>query len=107
MKLTILIIFAVVCWVQAVNWQYGDDEQVKWSWNCDFRNGQDITSVKAKAEKYGYHCRQTFNCFKFAWTDYEGGTCWLKKSGDLVETNSGIGGENLKPWVCCILGNHG
>ena len=35
----------------------------------------------------GSTCRKTSGCTHFTWTDFEGGTCWMKK-GSISKTNA-------------------
>lgn len=93
MKFTVLIFLASVWSVQAINWQPGDAGRIRWSWNCDYKGG-DIANSRAKGEECGTLCLDHSSCYRFAWTDYEGGTCWLKSlAGELTESGSGICGE--------------
>ncbi len=48
-----------------------------WALNCDFP-GNDVTSVKTPSELCSEKCQQNPICTHYAWTRYDGGTCWLK-----------------------------
>ena len=54
------------------------DWQGNWAQNCDFY-GNDISSVKVSSELCGQRCSETQGCTHFAWSSYNGGTCWMKK----------------------------
>lgn len=88
MKFVILLVFAVVWSVQAIDWQEGDGGAVRWSHNCDIRGG-DIGNEKGKAEDCGSMCLNHDGCKKFAWTDWEGGSCWFKNDGEPFDSNNG------------------
>jgi len=59
--------------VGTVNWNGNN-----WAMNCDF-TGYDLWNVKAAASACGGICLTTTGCTHYAWTSYNGGTCWLKK----------------------------
>ena len=61
-----------------ITWKDGDG--AKWAFSCDFTGG-DIGSEKTNGENCGAACKRKSGCTRFCWTDYEGGTCWLK-TGD-------------------------
>lgn len=42
--------------------------------------GNDIGNVRAPAEACCYTCRFTTGCMAYTWTNYQGGTCWLKST---------------------------
>ena len=82
--------------VEAIQWQNSESDQIRWSANCDF-NGVDIGSQKGKGEDCGGACLSRQDCTRFTWTDYEGGTCWLKGgSGQAFDSqNNGVCGEKV------------
>ncbi len=56
---------------------------------CDIEQGfdiqgQDLTNVKAPVDMCYDHCRTTPKCLAWSWTDYSGGTCWLKSGADII-----------------------
>ena len=58
-----------------IKWQTADDSV--WANACDFPDG-DFESAKVEAKDCGLTCFSNPRCTHFAWTDYEGGTCWMK-----------------------------
>lgn len=50
-----------------------------WAIGCDFK-GNDLTNAASRAEDCGPLCAATSECTHFTWTDYNGGTCWMKKN---------------------------
>lgn len=50
---------------------------VKWSFGCDW-HGHELKNVPSSGELCGPLCEQTSDCSHFTWTNYNGGTCWLK-----------------------------
>ncbi len=61
-----------------INWQASNDG-VNWASACDFTNN-DLSSAKVPGAKCGETCIITNGCTHFTWTDFEGGTCWMKKN---------------------------
>ncbi|KAJ3241937.1 hypothetical protein HDU78_001644 [Chytriomyces hyalinus] len=58
----------------------------QWAQNCDFKNG-DITSVQAEASSCTWRCKAISGCTHFAWTNANGGTCWMK-TGSVTNSNA-------------------
>ena len=58
---------------------------------CDW-NGNDFSNLKTGGEDCGPLCERTPECSHFTWTDYNGGTCWMKKGkvkkSDAITSNS-------------------
>lgn len=52
---------------------------VAWSFACDFE-GNDFENVRSSGELCGPRCLQKRLCTHFTWTQYNGGTCWLKRN---------------------------
>ncbi|CAF1103904.1 unnamed protein product [Rotaria sordida] len=48
-----------------------------WAMSCDFP-GSDLSNVKIAPEFCGGKCAQTQQCTHYTWTQYSGGTCWMK-----------------------------
>jgi hypothetical protein len=48
-----------------------------WAFSCDFYNN-DLTNVQVSGANCGGTCAQTSGCTHFTWTQYNGGTCWMK-----------------------------
>lgn len=87
--------------VYCINWHYESDGVI-WSLSCDFNNN-DLGSARVPGEKCGETCAKTNGCTHFTWTDYNGGTCWMKKN--LVSLNNAIP-TNIPNMVCGILGSN-
>ncbi|CAF1050459.1 unnamed protein product [Rotaria sordida] len=58
---------------RAINWN-GQN----WAMACDFNNN-DLSSVQTKPELCGPQCAATAGCTHFTWSNWNGGTCWMKK----------------------------
>ena len=71
-----LVVLAVILSV-ANGIQWNDGDGAKWASQCDF-NGSDIGSTTGGGETCGNACKAKSGCTRFAWTNYNGGTCWLK-----------------------------
>ncbi|KAJ6650056.1 Limulus clotting factor C, partial [Pseudolycoriella hygida] len=48
-----------------------------WAFGCDFHEN-DIINVKGSSKECHENCLATVGCTHFSWTDFDGGTCWLK-----------------------------
>ncbi|CAF0857622.1 unnamed protein product [Rotaria sordida] len=61
-----------------------------WAMSCDFR-GNDLSNVLIAANICGGKCADTQRCTHFTWTQYNGGTCWMKSGAvsksDAVSTS--------------------
>lgn len=42
-------------------------------------------------------CLSTLGCRAYSWTNYNGGTCWLKSGADKFERNAGVTSTDLYP----------
>ena len=62
-----------------------------WALACDFRNN-DLSNAQTRGEDCGSKCQSTPRCTHFTWTNFNGGTCWMKKGAisksDAVFTNN-------------------
>ncbi|CAF3697790.1 unnamed protein product [Adineta steineri] len=58
-----------------------------WAFGCDFP-GNNITSMKTRAEDCSSKCTSIAKCSHFAWHSTESGTCWLKQG--LISKNQAI-----------------
>jgi hypothetical protein len=58
--------------VSAINWQTGN-----WAMSCDFK-GNDLSNQNSRGEDCGGICSKTAGCTHFTWSNYNGGTCWMK-----------------------------
>ncbi|KAJ3132635.1 hypothetical protein HK100_005150 [Physocladia obscura] len=63
----------------SITFQVGNNGAVEWASNCDWTGG-DIGNVLTTGALCGSACISDSGCSKFTWTDYNGGTCWLKDS---------------------------
>jgi hypothetical protein len=61
----------------SLNWRTESDG-VTSAKGCDFK-GTHLSRVNINSEGCGKTCLQTNECTHFAWTNYEGGKCMLKK----------------------------
>lgn len=76
-----LLAAATVLVPTASAFQVGSQGRVMWDNNCDFY-GQDTYSVRAGGESCGDLCNNDGSCTHWTWTNYNGGTCWLKSGGN-------------------------
>ena len=83
MKLIIIISLILGLQTQAifgqVDWRVGEGG-VSWAFACDFDN-HDMGSSQVPGEQCGGKCMSTNGCTHFSWTNYLGGTCWMKTGG--------------------------
>ncbi|KAJ3112519.1 hypothetical protein HK100_002303 [Physocladia obscura] len=72
-----------------ITFQNGNNGAVQWASACDWLGG-DIANVAAPASVCGSACLNQIGCTRFSWTNYNGGTCWLKNdaSGAAIYSNS-------------------
>ena len=73
-----------------VNWQTGAGG-VQWAFACDFDN-HDMGSARVPGEQCGEKCIGTSGCSHFAWTNYLGGTCWMK-TGNVQKSDAKFNGN--------------
>ncbi|KAJ6643403.1 Glucan endo-1,3-beta-glucosidase [Pseudolycoriella hygida] len=71
----IAIILTTTSLINGIDWKGNN-----WAQWCDFV-GNDLTNALTKAEDCGGRCSSTPGCTHFTWTNYKGGTCWMKKNG--------------------------
>ena len=90
LSLLILTLIIQVAFGQ-INWQAGAGG-VQWAFACDFVNN-DMGSAKVPGEQCGGKCMSTNGCTHFAWTNYQGGTCWMK-SGAVQYIDAVFNGNN-------------
>ena len=57
------------------NWRISSD--ARWKFDCDF-DGKDLSHVRVRGEECSGQCGATNRCTHFAWTTWNGGTCWMK-----------------------------
>ena len=65
------LIVAVLVSAQGIVWNGN------WANACDFRHG-DLSNARTTAEQCRSKCESTSGCTHFTWTNFEGGTCWMK-----------------------------
>ncbi|KAH7469026.1 uncharacterized protein KRP23_10466 [Phytophthora ramorum] len=58
--------------------QLGSGGRVMWENNCDF-TGNDYRSLRGIPAMCGDVCADDSTCTHWSWTNYNSGTCWLKK----------------------------
>ncbi|RNA02694.1 SCP-like extracellular [Brachionus plicatilis] len=93
-----------------VKWDYDTKVKFNWAMDCDWKDNN-LTNKITAPELCGSECAQTPRCTHFTWSDYLGGTCWMKQ-GFVTKTNviskpnsnfvcgfifSSKGKSNLKP----------
>ena len=83
----------------AFNWQSGDNGQVQWSSDCDFK-GNDIGQKSGSGNQCGGFCLGNSQCTHFT---YFNGVCYLKRFTSPA-TASNLGGA-VCGWV--TGGNNG
>ena len=59
-----------------ISWNNGPDGP--WSMGCDFY-GNDLSNVRSTGEACSSQCRSKTGCTHYSWTNYNGGTCWMKQ----------------------------
>lgn len=90
----LIFLLSVVHINAQINWQNGD-----WAMGCDFK-GNDLTKALTKGDMCSTKCRQTAGCTHYTWTNFEGGTCWMKK-GSVTKSNAVYTGNSNM--VCGIV----
>ncbi|XP_037046948.1 uncharacterized protein LOC119081817 [Bradysia coprophila] len=68
---------------------------------CDFA-GNDLSNALTKGEDCGGRCASTQDCTHFTWTNYNSGTCWMKKNA--VSKSDAIVSSDTSA-VCGIMEN--
>jgi hypothetical protein len=73
----------MVCGVNpnVINWNGNN-----WAFACDFVN-HDLSNSSKIASQCGPLCDSTVSCTHFTWTNYNGGTCFLK-SGRILKSDA-------------------
>ena len=88
----------LVCGVMAVNWNGNN-----WANACDFRGG-DFANAQVGSNDCGAKCVDTSGCTNFAWTSYNGGTCWMKNSGASKDAAVYTGDQSM---ICGVVSGGG
>ncbi|CAF3374963.1 unnamed protein product [Rotaria sp. Silwood2] len=70
-----------------------------WAFSCDFP-GNDFKDVQISGDKCNAECSKTSSCTHFAWAQWQGGTCWLKKG--LISKREAIKTDNPTD-ICGVL----
>jgi len=95
--LAILLITTTV-FTTAIDWNGNN-----WALWCDF-TGNDLSNALTKPEDCGGRCASTSGCTHFTWTNYNGGTCWMKKN---PASKSDAIPKYDSNAVCGVIGNTG
>jgi len=77
-----------------IAWNDGDPV---WALGCDF-NGNDLGNARVPAAQCGPTCSRNGACTHFTWSNYNGGTCWMKKGS----VNKGSAFRSNSDLVCGI-----
>ena len=93
----LVLIFSLKCnHIQSITWQSGG-----WAYACDFAIGvNDLTNSLTTASQCGPKCLATSSCTHFTWTNYKGGTCYMK-FGKVSQSDAHSTTDNTM--VCGIL----
>ena len=57
-----------------------------WAPACDFQ-GNDLANILSRGEDCSTRCAERAGCTHYAWTTYNGGTCWMKQ-GTVSKSNA-------------------
>jgi hypothetical protein len=79
----------------SISWNNGPDGP--WALNCDFF-GNDLSNVASRGEECSGKCKQTTGCTHYTWSNFNGGTCWMKR-GSISQSNA----KNANGLVCGIV----
>ena len=82
-----------------INWQSGSPTGTQWAFACDFTNN-DLSNKQVASSNCAQTCANTQGCTHFAWSSYNGGTCWMK-SGSVSKSNAIYNGNNAM--ICGIV----
>ncbi|CAF1107097.1 unnamed protein product [Brachionus calyciflorus] len=91
---TKMVCGVLVDYSQAIVWNGN------WAFACDFK-GYDLTNQIMPGDKCGGRCSQVKGCTHFTWSNYNGGTCWMKSKSGITKTDAFYTGDNSM--VCGIL----
>ncbi|GMF43411.1 unnamed protein product [Phytophthora fragariaefolia] len=69
--------------------------------DVDFQGGDVGSSYSASADGCCSICSGTNGCLAFTWTNYNGGTCWLKSGKGIIKTKIGSVSGLLKSASSC------
>jgi len=76
-----------------------DESNLQWAENCDW-TGNDIGNVQGPSDQCGGQCASNSGCTHFTWTEFNGGTCWLKGGSVTQDQATGFSGGYS---VCGIM----
>jgi len=74
-----IFVMLVFIFQKTTAYDWHEESDCFWAPNCDWSNN-DLSSKQIKGEQCSGECGQTAGCTHFTWTEYQGGTCWMKKN---------------------------
>jgi hypothetical protein len=80
MKISIVTFGCLLALFCIIDLSNGIDWNNNWAFACDFYE-QNLRNIQIRGEDCGPECDRDPQCSHFAWTTYNGGTCWLKTGG--------------------------
>lgn len=90
-----ILLLSVINSSHAIHWQTSSDAY--WALNCDFVKN-DIGSAVVPGHLCSSACAKVRGCTHFAWTLYNGGTCWYKSSSSVTKSQAIV---NSQPSAAC------
>ena len=93
--LQVAALLALPYLAHGINWNGNN-----WALACDFP-GNDLSNVKTSSSNCGGACAATSGCTHFAWTSWNGGTCWMKY-GAVTQQNAVPTSDQTT--VCGLIG---
>ncbi|CAF3415938.1 unnamed protein product [Rotaria sp. Silwood1] len=75
--------------------------ETNWAMSCDF-NGNDLSYIKISSELCRDKCVQIQLCTHYTWTNWNGGTCWMKKGNVSKDDAHSTNDKNM---ICGIVNN--
>jgi len=97
----VALLASLFTFVEGITWTVSGS--VTWGQACDWTGG-DIGNVASTAENCGGDCSSNSNCDHFTWTNYNGGTCWLKQFGSASVTAINAASSDVCGWVNSRVG---
>lgn len=73
-----------------------------WKKECDFY-GNDIKPVHTSADACGSMCYWEDDCTHYAWSEHEGGKCWLKSAPHVTKAHAHTTNYNPSTNICGIV----
>ena len=80
-RLVFIMLFVSIVWSPIVSTEPTKrfvSSDANWDFRCDYP-GNDLMSFQMRGEDCSGKCSEFSKCTHFAWTTYNGGTCWLKR----------------------------